>query len=250
MEKIKGVPTICICGDPGAGKTRLASRWEDAYILDIEGGGGSAFRDSYRTVYDIGPQLLAQVRDSVKKILELPYADHAYLKPSGKRVCAVVLDSLDALQQVYKVETLLKGGTFVFREPRQMWGKLLDDMMPLVYDTKKLKVPVIWIAHVKTVDPIFEGSMVKHYGWRGIATQGAIAEQIMRWFDYCFHIYVEANYTRKVFVQPTIYDNYRLHAAKDRHSIYAGRTSFVVDVDKDGFPKTTLLKEIEDAHEY
>jgi hypothetical protein len=41
-----------------------------------------------------------------------------------------------------------------------------------------------------------------------------------------------------------------LHAAKDRHSIYAGRTSFVVDVDKDGFPKTTLLKEIEDAHEY
>lgn len=250
-KTLNGIPTICIVGDPGAGKTRLAALYPDALCLDIEKGGASAFRDTHRYAYEIGPDLLRVLRADIKKFIALPYKDKRY-DFKGIPVGALVIDSLDALQQVYKVETLLQGGTKYYREPRQMWGKLLDDLIPLVFDTKKLKVPVIWVAHVKSYDPIFENGVLKSPGWRGIATQGAIAEQIMRWFDYCLHIYVEQDSRRKCFVQPTIYDHYRLHAAKDRHNVFTsiGKGSFIIEADENGFPKSNAMQLIYETHTY
>jgi hypothetical protein len=195
LTPVNEKPTIAIIGDPGAGKTRLATLYPDVYFLDAEGGAGSAVPPERRKGFEIGPQLLAEIKTQIAYLKTLPYKDRRILL-DGMPIGAVVIDSLDAIQQVYKYESLLEEGKKTWREPRQMWGKLLDDMIPLVYMAKKLPVPTIWIGHVKVEEPVYNYEQLRKPGWRGIAAQGALEDQIMRWFDYVLHLYVEKDFKR------------------------------------------------------
>jgi hypothetical protein len=93
---------------------------------------------------------------------------------------------------------------------------------------------------------------VKKKGWRGIAAQGSLEEQILRWFDYALHIFIEEDYQRRVITQPTIYNNYRI-TAKDRHYTFRllGKGNFPLQFDEEtGFSKTQCLQVIYDRHIY
>jgi hypothetical protein len=251
LAPVNEKPTIAIIGDPGAGKTRLASLYPDAYFLDAEGGAASAVPPERRKSFEIGKTLLQELKVNLAHLIALKYENKRILL-DGMPIGAVVIDSLDAIQQVYKYENLLEGGTKIWREPRQMWGKLLDDMIPLVFLTKKLKVPTIWIAHVKTEDPVYNYEQLRKPGWRGIAAQGALEDQIMRWFDYVLHLYVEEDYKRTCITQPTIYRDYKI-TAKDRHYTFSslGKNRFPIAVDDaTGFPVTKVLQVIYDRHVY
>ncbi|MDD1750454.1 MAG: ATP-binding protein [Methanothrix sp.] len=253
LEPVYEKPTLCIVGDPGAGKTRLASLWPDPYFLDTEGGAGSAVPKERRVGFDVSGDMVAQVKKKVQELAALPYHDRRIFL-NDMPIGGVVIDTLDAAQQVHKYMSLLKGGTYSFREPRQMWGKLLDDFILLVFETKKIPVPVIWVAHAKIEEPIYDiDGGIKRNGWRGIAVQGSIEEQIVRWFDYCLHIIIEEDFARKCLTQPTIYKGYRILSAKDRHDTFKtiGKRSFTISVDEaTGFPVTQALQVIYDRHIY
>lgn len=248
LSPVQEKPTICIVGDPGAGKTRLASLWPNAYFLDAEGGAASAVSPEYRSSFEVGPNLLGELTKVVNAFTNCPYQDKRILY-KDQPIGALVIDSLDAIQQVHKYTNLM---TKAWKEPRQMWGKLLDDIMPFVYLTRKLPIPIIWIAHVHIEEPVYQYENLRKPGFRGIATQGALEDQIKRWFDYILHIVVEEDYKRVCIVQPTVYKDYRISAAKDRHNTFQflGRNYFSLAVDEHGFPVTKAMETIYNRHVY
>lgn len=251
LPPVNEIPTIAIIGDPGAGKTRLATLYPDVYFLDAEGGAGSAVPPERRKGFAIGPNLLSEIKTQLAYLKTLPYKDKR-ITINDMPVGAVVIDSLDAIQQVYKYETLLEEGRKNWKEPRQMWGKLLDDMIPLVYMAKKLPIPTIWIAHVKSEEPVYNYDQLRKPGWRGIAAQGALEEQILRWFDYVLHLYIEKDFKRTCICQPTVYNDYHI-TAKDRHYTFKmiGKTLFSIGVNEEtGFPISKVMQVIYDRHVY
>ena len=117
---------------------------------------------------------------------------------------------------------------------------LLDGIMPIILEGKKLPIPQVYLAHVKIEDPLYEtNGEPKKPGYRAIAAQGSHEDQMKRWFDHILHIMVSEDQKHTIFIQPTIYKNYRI-TAKDRHQTFAslGNGRFTLMLGKNGYPDT------------
>lgn len=251
--EITGVPTICILGDAGAGKTRLSATFPDAFLLDLEEGGGSAYDNDHRTIFRISSEMLRYLNATLDDMHNCTYENKRLVW--GKiPVGAVVIDSIDALQQVHKYMSLNPDNPKYKYNPRGLWGDLLDDLTLLVFKVKALPVPTIFIAHNKIVEPVLDNAgNFKKDGFKALATQGSIEEQMKRWFDYILHLTVVEENKRICFTQPTIYQHYKI-TAKDRHNLFKtlldGKESFPVAVDENGYPVTKAMTTIYESHIY
>lgn len=257
-KTIDQVPTICIIGDSGAGKTSLASTWPNAYCVDLEGGGGLVYDRDHRVNIDIGPTMLSDTKRILSEILKCKYDPAAQCYDyNGVAVGAVVLDSQDALQQVTKTETIQGrktpyGNNLTARMETQDWGTLLDVMLPIVYLLKKMRVPQIVVSHIKVTKPVYarDGETLRTPGRREFAAQGQYEDQAKRWFDYILHLRLNADGTREIFHQPCIYEDYEI-TAKDRYRAFQGKKNPAnIPANDFGYPTVNILKLIHDIHVY
>lgn len=266
-------PVICIIGQGGIGKTRLTSLFPDAYCLDVEGGAGSAYSPDRMERIDLnqGTGSINQLLAKIRQLNSNPYEGKRLILPDGRKIGAIVIDAIDSLQMVVKYDYLsrkklqpwqIQKGIMTPSMEQQDWGQLLDIMMPLILETKKIKVPTIIVAHSDTDTPTFrsDGQLLK-VGSSTFSAQGALRTHMQNWMDYIIHLIPRTviddkgtpTVMRMAYTQPLQLDNI-VYLAKDRHNVFAslGRVEFTVgeDPDRPGFPKTKAMTLIHDSHSY
>lgn len=253
MEEMNSKPLIGICGSPGAGKTRLAATAPEPYFLDVEDGASSAVPKERIKVFETDKNIISSLSTQLVALKACKYfPKDRRLDVNGVSVMSVVVDSLDAVQQIHKYMVL--GEEFKQWDQRKAWGKLLDAMVPVVFLMKSLPVPVIVVAHVHTSEPTYNSdNTVRKYGWKGLAFQGQLEDQIMRWFSYVLHLMVVEEGKRRCYTQETFVQDYRI-TAKDRHNLFktlgSGKNHFMVTADENGYPQTKAIATIFEQHKW
>jgi hypothetical protein len=130
---------------------------------------------------------------------------------------------------------------------RQDWGTLLNMMRPINMMLSSLPVHVVVTAHTKTRD-----GEQNRPGIMDLSVQGALRDQMPRWYDAILHLAELQNSQRVVVSQPTIFKGSRW-LAKDRHNLLAstymkkGKTEEygVTDLPaSEGYPTNLLAKAI------
>ena len=237
---------ICIMGEPGTGKTRLAATFPDPFFLDIERGAATARPEGVnRLIIPTDRNTLKVVRQVLEAMAKSPVEDGRiiYQTPSGEKVKigTVILDSVDAIQQPVNMYGILHGRS---KMERSDWDTLLNLMTPLVLDWHALPVHLVAIAHTKRVD----GENGKP-GTMDFSVQGALRSQMPRWFSLILHLVAGPDGKRFLVSQPTIAKGYR-YVAKDRHNLLKvlGRPKSpgIIDVpaDEDGYPTSQVAEAI------
>lgn len=240
--RTEGPARICILGEPGVGKTRLAASFEDSYIIDLENGAASTGRPRYSILPSVNAR--NQLQSELKKIKTYEKdKDGALLHPKGFRIGTVVVDSIDAVQEFEKYYGILKGSRPKMKI--QDWDTLYNVVFPVVLDWSALPVHVVVVAHVKQEDG--ESSV----GVKGFSLQGAFKNRMPRWFDYIIHLVAGPEGKRYAITHPMINKGYK-YTAKDRHgTLDSLKTSGVINIPaEDGFPSTDIAKAIINAHGY
>ena len=205
---------VCILGEPGSGKTRLAATFPDSFFIDLENGAGTARPGGVpRLVIPTDAAALRNVRAAVQTLARAKFEnDRIVYTPAGTEtpltIGTLVIDSLDAIQQPVKMFEVLKVRTMMERGD---WDTLLNMLQPLVLEWNALPIHVVVIAHTKRID----GEEGKP-GSMDFGVQGALRAQMPRWFDYILHIATGPDGKRTVVTQPMIHKGHR-YLAKDRH---------------------------------
>lgn len=205
---------VLILGRPGVGKTRLAGTFPNPYFLDLEDGAATARPGQVlRTTLPLSDRhVLTRVKEFLRKVEKRADQEGKIsVEVDGQThpVETLVLDSIDALQQAV-MDFFIMSDT-KFKMERQDWGTLLNAMRPVNMMLRSLPIHVVVTAHTKTRDP--EGNRP---GVMDLAVQGALRDQMPRWYDAILHIGEREQGQRYVVVQPTIYSGNRW-LAKDRH---------------------------------
>lgn len=230
---------VCIMGDPGVGKTRLAGTFPHPFFIDCENGAGSAVPDGpNRLVIPMGPTMVKDVTGALKSLNKQKPDAEGYITYRDMKIGTVIVDSADAIQQAAKVFSILKGRT---KMERGDWGTLLEIMTPVLLEWQALPVNGIIIAHTKR-----RAGESKRPGELGFSVQGALKDQMPRWFSIIMHIMTGVDGKRYVVTQPMVHKNSRIQA-KDRHNVLAGlvdRNSVVKLPGKDGYPNNAIANAI------
>jgi hypothetical protein len=272
MDKlnIKGAPWIMILGPKGAGKTRLSATFPQTLCLDTEApGAASAFPDEYRISFAPTTGMYKEVVDVVSKISKEHKKGDRCIIWKELPISAISIDTFDTLQK-FLLSRYLSGSNKIKRPnwikadeiwaPKmeiQDWGMILNYQAPLIADLKTLPIPVIWVCHTKTVNPLYEGRGENYHckmkGSRSPDVSGSIEGWIVNLCDYVLNITIGENNTRKVYTLPTIVDDYEITAA-DRHRLFKNEeqnmSSFDMPVGPDGFPQRKVIQYITDNHVY
>jgi hypothetical protein len=177
--------------------------------LDLENGADSAHPGQVRKI-DIptDEKTLATVKNTVAQIGKCPFEDGALQTKYGP-VQTLVVDSMDAIQQAVMDFSILKGHKT--KMERQDWGTILNMVRPTLLMLRNLPIHVVVTAHTKTRDGEQNRS-----GVMDLAVQGALKDQMPRWFDVILHIAELPNARRALVTQGQIWNQYRW-LAKDRH---------------------------------
>jgi len=234
---------ICIMGEPGTGKTRLAATFPSPLFLDIERGASTASANGVeRLIIPTDRQTLKTVRDIVQNMAKAPFEDGVIKYPvDGQHtidVGTLVIDSVDAIQQPVKMFEILRGRS---KMERSDWDTLLNKMTPLVLNWNALPINVVVIAHTKRVD----GENGKP-GTMDFSVQGSLRTQMPRWFSLILHIVAGPDGKRFVVTRPMIAKGYR-YVAKDRHGALSGLgKNGIIDlqVDDAGYPSDEIAQAI------
>jgi len=234
---------ICIMGEPGSGKTRLAATFPNPFFLDLENGAGTARPGGVpRLVIPTDAAALKNVRTAVQTLARATLTNGQLVhKPAGTEtpltIGTLVLDSIDALQQPVKMFEVLKGRSKMERED---WDTLLNLLQPLVLEWNALPIHVVVIAHTKRT----EGEKGRP-GTMDFGVQGALKTQMPRWFDYILHITTGPDGSRALVVQPTIHKGYRF-LAKDRHNQLApvSKGGLIELPGKNGYPDDLIAQTV------
>lgn len=237
----KPLARVCILGEPGAGKTRLAGTFPSPLFLDLENGASTAHPDGVnRVVIPTDRSTMANVRAVIAKLAKSKLEDGHILYQAGEEptvsVGTLVLDSIDAVQQPVKMFDILRGRT---KMERGDWDTMLNLMTPLVLEWHALPIHVVVIAHTKRTD----GEQGKP-GSMDFGVQGSLRVQMPRWFDYILHIVAGPDGERFVVTQPTISKGYR-YLAKDRHGKLADMAAkgiLPLPDNGTGYPDSTIAK--------
>lgn len=234
---------VCILGEPGVGKTRLAATFPDPFFLDMEKGAASARAGGvHRLIVPTDRGALTAVRKILQDMARAPLngGTISYQVPDGPRVDVgtVVIDSIDAIQQPVKMYEVLRGRS---KMERSDWDTLLNLLTPLVLDWHALPINVVVIAHTKRS----EGEE-KRPGSMDFGVQGSLRSQMPRWFSHILHIVSGPDGERFVVTEPTVSKGYR-YLAKDRHHSLAHLgTNGVIKLpcDADGYPDDRITRVI------
>lgn len=230
---------VCIMGDPGVGKTRLAGTFPHPFFIDCENGAGTATPEGpNRLVIPMGATLVNDVKDALKKLNKQKPDAEGFITYRDMKIGTVVLDSADAIQQAAKVFSILRGRT---KMERADWGTLLEIMTPVLLEWQSLPINAIIIAHTKR-----RAGETKRPGELGFSVQGALKDQMPRWFSIIMHIMAGTDGARYVVTQPMIHKNNRIQA-KDRHNVLAelvDRNGIIKLPAKDGYPSQDIANAI------
>ena len=134
-----GAPiSILLYGDPGAGKTHLASTALDPIVLLTEANG----RDSIRRA---NPDAIVYVADSVEKVrLFMRAALSGEFGEAGRRT--VVIDSLTEVQRLFADEILDQKSHEDRKMELQDWGLLTERMRMFCRTVRSLPIDVVATA--------------------------------------------------------------------------------------------------------
>lgn len=239
---------LCFLGNPGVGKTRLASTFPNPFFIDIELGAGSAVESDRRMAIPPTGDALAGLKNVISGLKRSPYKDGIITleRAGGKKVDVawLVIDSIDGLQDSFKYNNLMTGKD---RMTDPMWGLLLDKLYPIFMELKALPIGTITVAQARTFDT--------REGQDGpsrvtFSAQGQLAQKMPRWFDYIFHIAARGNGTRYAMTQPTERGGY-FFTAKDRHDTFLEYKDGIVDIPrKDGKIDTKIADTIVATHRW
>jgi hypothetical protein len=243
-DVFKGLVRVCIMGEPGAGKTRLAATFPAPFFIDLENGANSARpggvnrinvetdQGAIGSVRSVIQRLGQSEFDASKRRLMFQPAPDVEPLPVG----TLVIDSIDAIQQTVKMFRILRGRTKMKLED---WDTLLNEMQPMALEWGALPIHVVVVAHTKRTE--------KEEGISGMdfSVQGSLRSHMPRWFDYILHIATEADSKRTLITQPTIYREHR-YTAKDRHGhLTAALQGNVVSIySEDGWPTNAIARMI------
>ena len=231
---------VLILGRPGVGKTRLAGSFPQPFFLDLENGADSAHPGEVRKI-DIptDAKTLSTVKATVQSLGDCPFEDGALQTKSGP-VQTVVVDSMDAIQQAVMDFSILKGNKT--KMERADWGTILNMVRPTLLLLRNLPIHAVVTAHTKTSDGEQNRS-----GVMDLSVQGALKDQMPRWFDVILHIAEQPNAKRVLVTQGQIWNQYRW-LAKDRHNLLRplsdAKGIVQLDVDEDFYPLSHVANAI------
>ncbi len=240
----RDVARVCIIGEPGTGKTRLAGTFPNPLFLDLERGAATAQPGGvHRLVIPTSNRTLDELGMVIDRLNKLPCEDGVINFPIKNGpvipVQTLVIDTLDVVQQAAKMFDILRGRT---RMERNDWDVLLNLMQPLVLKWNSLPINVVVIAHTKTIDG--EG---RKPGVRGFGVQGSLRTQLPGWFSVIMHLVAGPDGKRFVVTQPMISKGFR-YVAKDRHGILADLADeygiIKVPANEAGYPNDTIAQTI------
>jgi len=237
-----GPARVCILGEPGVGKTRLAASFPDSFIIDLENGASSTNRPRLNILPSANAR--NQLQAELKKIKNYDRdKDGALLHPKGFRIGTVVIDSIDAVQEFEKYYGILMGKS---KMKIQDWDTLYNIVFPVVLDWSALPVHVVVVAHVKQEEG--EGTGV---GVKGFSLQGAFKNRMPRWFDYIIHLTSGPDGQRYAVTHPMITKGYK-YTAKDRHgTLDPLKKAGVIEIPAvDGFPSDAIAQAIVKVHKF
>lgn len=231
----------CIIGEPGTGKTRLAATWPESLWLNGEGDGNATALPGLERpqTIDIPPTNNA-VNELIKHMTALVNLEpdkEGYISYQNMKAKSVILDSFDVFQDVAKYQILGRRNTMEMRD----WGVLETVMRPILMMTMAMKVPMVVVAHVNTID---RGEGLQ--GRKTWSLQGGIKARMDRTFSEILHLVIAKDGSRVVATQPYVLDGYML-LAKDRHQrlkSLANNNGFVPVVAHDGYPDTQIADAI------
>jgi phage nucleotide-binding protein len=206
-----------VYGDPGAGKTQLASTAQDhpdmapLLIIDTEGG-TSTIRDRF----DIDVKEVKSVK-AMNELFQELWEDAQSGNPYYKTLC---VDSLTEFQKVDMNDVMADA---VAKNPREdkdvasqrSWGITINHMRSLVRGFRDLPYHVIFTALAKT-DQDSDNTIIT-----SPSLPGKLAGEIPGFLDVMGYLYVDIEKgasQRKLQVQPT-----RRTKAKDRLGISRGK---------------------------
>jgi hypothetical protein len=236
-----GPARVCILGDSGVGKTRLAATFPNPYFLDLENGAGSTGKP--RLFVPPSANTSATVLNEIKALAGLAVIDGAVKHPKkGFPISTLVLDSIDGIQETEKYFGVLKGRT---KMQMQDWDTLYNVIFPLVLAWSSLPIHVVVVAHVKQE----EGEEGKP-GVKSFSLQGSFKDKMPRWFDYILHLAAGPDGKRFVITQPMISKGYQ-YKAKDRHGVLAALAKggyIELPLTEKGFPTSEISDTISKAH--
>jgi len=148
---------LLVCGNPGAGKTRMASTFPNPFYISAEGGLLS-IRD--RDVPYIEMRQRADLY-AVKEVIEGGLAE----KTIGRPVDTLVIDTIDEVQNILMRERLedTKSENFGLQD----WGWIADQMKSLIRGLRSLPVHVIFTCHLKETSDSDSGEVWFEPGMQG-----------------------------------------------------------------------------------
>lgn len=161
---------VLLCGDPGAGKTRMSSTFPDVIYANAEAGLMSVVDRQPAFVTITGTEQLNELRQNLQ---QTPTAREKLL---GVPVQTVVIDTLDAVQRMLVAERLVdqKKDAMAIAD----WGWLGDQLRAIVRSYRNLDMHVVFTCHIRTVEDNESGmTFVKP------ALQGAMQDEIAQYVD-------------------------------------------------------------------
>ena len=197
-----------VIGSPKSGKTTFISTFPNVVVADVEAGLMSIAHKNvpYVTIDKVEKlqTLLFVLRDDAMRA-------KAAEQMGLEKIESVAIDTMDALQELFKKERLAAERRTQFE--MKDWGWLLDQFRELIRGFVSLPLHVIFTVHTKTVH-VDEQRTVTHPG-----LQGAIAEEIAGMVGFS----MMTHRTREVDAQTgQPYTQYRLQVEGDDQNPHLG----------------------------
>ena len=161
-----------IAGDPGSGKTRIASTFPNAFYANADAGMMSVVDRQVPFVDIDSTETLTQLLQALR---QTPKQRQAIL---GAPVSTIVVDTLDSIQKILIEERK--------REQKKEslaisdWGWLGDQLRVLIRNFRNLDMNVIFTVHLKSVE---DGDTGQTFIKPGL--QGAMGDEIPAYVDVC-----------------------------------------------------------------
>jgi hypothetical protein len=163
---------LLLAGDPGSGKTRLASTFPNVFYANADAGMMSVV-DRQPPFVDVDStetltQLLQALRQTPKQRQQI----------LGAPVSTVVVDTVDSIQKILIEERKKeqKKDALAISD----WGWLGDQLRVLIRNFRNLDMNVIFTVHLKAVEDSESGQTFIKPG-----LQGQMGDEIAAYFDVC-----------------------------------------------------------------